>query len=822
MRKVTVKRRKVLVSLISLGFMVAGGVWVLRSTSVHADAINNTDFVITVKSDNTGSSGTNQFTIPTTGTGYNYTVDCDNDGNPEATGQTGDYTCTFGAPGTHTIRIGGTFPRIYFNNTGDKLKLISVDQWGTGTWSSMIRAFYGAANMDVKATDTPKFASSNMVIQQMFQGATNLVGAGANWNWNTESVVNMYSLFNGATKFNQNIGSWNTSNVTSMTMMFDGAIAFNNGDSSSIKDWNTSKVVSLQNTFKGARAFNQPLDWNVGAVTNMANMFNGARSFNRSLAGWDISKVTQLTDMLNSTALSVANYDATLIAWQQQNVKTNVTLGATGLKYCQSEAARTSLINDAQWTINGDSKDPACMPPATPLVAPDMTAATDSGDSDSDNITNNTAPSFIAKCTANNTTIKLYLDNVQSATASCTGAGDITIPLATPLADNTYHLAYTESNAYGESAKSPVLNFTIDTTPPAAPQITIEPISNDDTISQSEATQPQAVTGQITGAKDGDVVTLVINGAQRQVALVGDRFGFAVPGADLANNPEKKVTVSVITKDIAGNPAAASRERPYTVDTASLPAPAAPMLTPASDTGRSNSDNITNDTTPTVVLTCQNATDKLHIYINSFPFSDVQCTQAGPIEVTLSTLGQGQRRLTYTIENGAGNTSAPSAELPLAIDTTAPQADIETSGTFTAIPEIKGGTNDADAAVVVTINGVDYPAANVAGDWTVPATALAALTSGTYNFTVTLTDIAGNATTLNGSFTLNLPTPPNTSTPGSNNSAQSTPGNLAGSESSKKSADLAETGMSFWLAMIAGIAMIVGGAVVVKKRLLRN
>jgi hypothetical protein len=32
-------------------------------------------------------------------------VDCNNDGTNEATAQTGDYTCNYGAAGTYTIRI---------------------------------------------------------------------------------------------------------------------------------------------------------------------------------------------------------------------------------------------------------------------------------------------------------------------------------------------------------------------------------------------------------------------------------------------------------------------------------------------------------------------------------------------------------------------------------------------------------------------------------------------------------------------------------------------------------------------------------------------
>ena len=93
------------------------------------------DFVITVKTDNAGTSSNTEFTIPTSSNyTYNYNVDCDDDGTDEATGQTGDYTCTYATAGTYTIRIkdnvgdGSGFPTIKFNNGGDKDKLLSIDQ----------------------------------------------------------------------------------------------------------------------------------------------------------------------------------------------------------------------------------------------------------------------------------------------------------------------------------------------------------------------------------------------------------------------------------------------------------------------------------------------------------------------------------------------------------------------------------------------------------------------------------------------------------------------------------------------------------------------
>src|SRR5262245_31559202 len=109
---------------------------------VHAapNAALTDDFVITVKTDNAGSSTSTQFTIPTEGGGYDYNVDCDNNGSNDATAQTGSYTCVYGAAGTYTVRIKDNtglktgFPRIRFANGGDKLKLLTIEQWGTGKW----------------------------------------------------------------------------------------------------------------------------------------------------------------------------------------------------------------------------------------------------------------------------------------------------------------------------------------------------------------------------------------------------------------------------------------------------------------------------------------------------------------------------------------------------------------------------------------------------------------------------------------------------------------------------------------------------------------
>ena len=129
------------------------------------------DFVTTWKTDNPGTSNSTSITIPTTGGGYNYDVDWDNNGTFDELDLSGDVTHDFGVAGAYTIRIQGAFPRIFFNFAGDREKILSIDQWGAGIWTSMESAFSGTSNLSIPASDTPDF-SAVTAMNRMFSGAS--------------------------------------------------------------------------------------------------------------------------------------------------------------------------------------------------------------------------------------------------------------------------------------------------------------------------------------------------------------------------------------------------------------------------------------------------------------------------------------------------------------------------------------------------------------------------------------------------------------------------------------------------------------------------
>jgi hypothetical protein len=228
----------VLVKEISKSF----GVFLLGEPIRYIESFNKkgkgVPFIILVKTDNVGTSLSNQFTIPTTGTGYNYIIEW-GDGNINV-GVTGDITHTYAIAGTYQIRIYGQFPRIFFNNSGDRLKLLEIQQWGEIVWGSFGNAFWGCSNMDITATDVPILTN-----------------------------VNNYASFIRLSGVNQNLGSWLIN--PNMTGSFNNAL---NNSAMSTANY-TDTIVGWANTI-----FNQG-----GLPTNRTMLNQAGRTFQNSRSG---------------------------------------------------------------------------------------------------------------------------------------------------------------------------------------------------------------------------------------------------------------------------------------------------------------------------------------------------------------------------------------------------------------------------------------------------------------------------------------------------------------------------------------------------------
>ncbi len=327
----------------------------------------SSEFISVWITTNTGTSDNNQIALPLESGGtYDFTVTGDNlIDSPVSITSYMDNVLTFTTEGAQVITITGTISGFRFNNSGDRLKLTEISQWGPLNFGNDGSYFYGCGNLNITAEDIPDLTGTTSMYMAFRNSGISTVPNMNNWDvsnvtnmqymfqdavafneniggWDLGSVAKtMFRMFAGASAFDQPIGSWDVSNVTSLREMFHGASSFNqdigawtiskdmhifgmhgmfqNASSfnQDISGWDVSDVQQMRDMFNGASAFNQDIGgWEVGNVTNMRDMFNGASAFNQDIGGWEVGIVTNMEGMFcNAT---VFNQD--IGGWEVGNV----------------------------------------------------------------------------------------------------------------------------------------------------------------------------------------------------------------------------------------------------------------------------------------------------------------------------------------------------------------------------------------------------------------------------------------------------------------------------------------------------------------------
>jgi surface protein len=180
---------------------------------------------------------------------------------------------------------------------------------------------------------------------------------GAMPDWDVSNVTDMSSAFYSMRVFNANIGSWDVSKVTDMSDMFFLADSFDQN----IGLWDVSNVVNMARMFYGdnsGTSFNQDISaWDVSNVRFMQDLFSSATSFNQDISAWDVRNLQQMSRMFDNSGLSTNNYDSILTGWSSLSLAQGAILGAKGINYCSSEAARQSIIDNFGWTITDAGLD---------------------------------------------------------------------------------------------------------------------------------------------------------------------------------------------------------------------------------------------------------------------------------------------------------------------------------------------------------------------------------------------------------------------------------------------------------------------------------
>ena len=285
--------------------------------------VTESPFIITVKTDNAGTSSTNQYTIPTSGTGYNYNV-LTSDGQ-NILGVTGNLTITFPAIGSYDIEITGGFPKIYTYNAGDKLKITQVKQWGNNPWTSFDSGFYGCANMIVTATDSPNLSVCT-TLRWMFRNCTAYTG-GDLTGWDVSNITSLEGAFLFCPNFNANVSNWDTSNVS------------DNDD--------------FLNLFRGTKFNGDISNWNVTNVINMSEFARLTSTFVSDISNWNVINLTSGINAFNSLTASYPHLDAIYNNWSQLTLKPNVTIHFGSAKYTSAGQAGRDILTSSpnNWII---------------------------------------------------------------------------------------------------------------------------------------------------------------------------------------------------------------------------------------------------------------------------------------------------------------------------------------------------------------------------------------------------------------------------------------------------------------------------------------
>ncbi|RKM80458.1 BapA/Bap/LapF family large adhesin [Alteromonas sp. BL110] len=318
----------------------------------------------------------------------------------------------------------------------------------------------------------------------------------------------------------------------------------------------------------------------------------------------------------------------------------------------------------------------------------------------------------------------------QTFTAIVDSNGNFSADVPNTMADGNFDVTATATDAAGNSA-SDTTSGNIDT---AVPNLTL------DSLGTGNDTTP-TISGT-TDIAPGSTVSISVTDNAGNTQTFGafvqanGTYSVDVPAALSEGN----YSVTATATDASGNTATAN-ENGGIIDTTAAAAPTVDAGNGTEITGTAEAGSVVNvdvdgDGTPDFTVTADND---------------------GNWSVTPSTPLADGVVVTATATDEAGNVSAPASDT---VDAVAPIVDFNDLTTNDTTPALTGTVDDGNATVVVTINGIDYPATNNGnGTWTLADDEVTALAEGTYTATVTATDPDGNTATNTGTVIVDTTAP---------------------------------------------------------------
>ncbi|MCK6760290.1 BapA/Bap/LapF family large adhesin [Enterobacter bugandensis] len=421
----------------------------------------------------------------------------------------------------------------------------------------------------------------------------------------------------------------------------------------------------------------------------------------------------------------------------------------------------TAVTTDGAGNISQPSGGFTLTVDTTPPAAATIATVTDdvggvNGPLTSGDTTDDTTPTLSGTAPAD-AVITVYDGTTLLGTATLDGSGGWSFTPVIPLTDGPHTLTVHATDAAGNTTISTPFELTVDTVPPATPDIpaiTVNPDGTETPLNPGETTRDTTPTLSGTG-NPGDTVTIYNGGVKLDDVLVDGTGNWTWTPATPLPNGTYDITLTVTNMDGTGNESAPSQPVTITIDTDAPTAPAAPVITDSVSqiTGPVPDGGTTNDPRP-ILSGTGTTNDVINITdtVNGTP------TIVGTVTVDSngnwswrpdSNIGEGSHVYTATATDEAGNVSDLSPAITITVDTVAPDVPVfdavggqPNGGLITDATPTVGGTGTTGDTVIVYNNGVEVGRVDIVnGEWSF---VLPPQQDGLLNITVAGVDAAGN------------------------------------------------------------------------------
>ncbi|MEP9039244.1 Ig-like domain-containing protein [Enterobacter hormaechei] len=533
-------------------------------------------------------------------------------------------------------------------------------------------------------------------------------------------------------------------------------------DLGGLKDGDTSVQVSVTNVNGNSASAGREYSVDATAPTVSIEIVSDNNIINAAEAQQDL--------VINGVSDAEAGQTVT-VTLNGENYTT--TVQANGSWSVTVPSADVGAISDGDYTITAAVLDKAGNPASTDrdvLVDTTVPQLTINAVSDDDVI--NSAEHAQALIVTGSVTgaaagdvVTVTINNKDyTATLDASGKWNVGVPAADVSAltagDHTITAALTDKAGNSNSTTHEVeVNLT-------APVLTIDTVSGDDVINNTEKTQDLTISGTASGLATGAVVTVILNGkAYSATVATNVQWTTTVPASEVGQLGEALYTVSASATDSVGNSTSTS----HTVNVESV-LPGVIINTVAGDDVINAAELATGQTISGKVVNAEAGnTVTVTIGGNSYTAtvqSDLTWSVSVP-ESVLTALGNGDLTVSASVTNGVGNSGT--GEREIVIDANLPGLRVDTVAGDDVINSIEHGQNliitgssdglTAGTALTVTVNGKTYAATVLAdGTWSaaIPSADVSALAAGTVTVTVEGQSSAGNPVTINHDVTVDL------------------------------------------------------------------